>query len=283
MAGGRTARRRIGSRAFLVLLAAYFALPLLAALLYSVATRWGDSALPSGYTLAHWLKVFAKPEVSGALGRSLLLSAVALSIDIVLVVPAAYWSVVRNPRIGAVVQTVAVIPFAIPWVVVGAGLQLVVKDAFPALFGSFWLLAAATAAIAFPFLYWAVENSLLAAGAARLSEAAATCGAHPMTTLARVVLPAIRGGIVSGSLLVVATAMNEFALAKILTGTRYETLPLWAARQFTSRTGSDPNALAVITIFTFGLLFALSALVVRLGRGRATASTMALTRTTDKG
>jgi ABC-type Fe3+ transport system permease subunit len=81
-------------------------------------------------------------------------------------------------------------------------------------------------------------------------------------------LPAM-SGIVSGSLLVVATAMNEFALAKILVGTRYETLPLWSAREFTSRTGNDPNALAVITIFTFGLLFALSAFVVWLGRARA--------------
>jgi len=267
-------------RIFLALLAAYFLLPLLAAFLYSVATKWGDTTLPSGYTFSHWADVFTEPEVTSALGRSFVLSATSLAIDLVLVVPAAYWAVVRNPRIGTVVQTMAVIPFAIPWVVVGAGLQLVVKDTAPELFGTFWLLAAATAAIAFPFLYWAVENALLATDAARLSEAAATCGAHPMTALLRVILPAIRGGIVSGSLLVVATAMNEFALAKILVGTRYETLPLWSAREFTSRTGNDPNALAVITIFTFGLLFALSAFVVWLGRGR---STVALTRTTEKG
>ncbi|MFC4913128.1 ABC transporter permease [Actinomadura gamaensis] len=274
-------RSRLGSRVFLALLALYFALPLVAALLYSLATKWGDTVLPSGYTLHWWVEVFSRPEVSGALGRSLLLSAVTLAIDVLLVVPAAYWSVVHNPRIGSVVQTVTVIPFAIPWVVIAAGLQLVVKDTVPQLFGTFWLLAAATAAIAFPFLYWAVENALLAADARRLSEAAATCGAHPMVTLVRVVLPAIRGGIVSGSLLVAATAMNEFALAKVLVGTRYETLPLWSARVFTSRTGNDPNALAVITIFTFGLLFALSALVVWLGRGRAAASTLALARTSS--
>ncbi|GAA3470319.1 ABC transporter permease [Nonomuraea roseola] len=257
-------------RIFLTLLGAYFALPLLAALLYSLATRWTDTPLPDGYTLEHWAKLFTEPEVVGALGRSLLLSAVVVAVDIVLVVPAAYWSVVHNPRIGSLIQTIAVIPFAVPWVVVGAGIQLVTASFAPQLFHTFWLLAAATAAISFPFMYWAVESALLAAGAVQLSEAAATCGANPAQTLTRVVLPAIKGGVVSGALLVVATAMNEFALAKILVGVSYETLPLWSARQFVSRTLSDPNALAVVTVFTFGFLFALSALVVRLGRGRVT-------------
>ncbi|MEV8632630.1 ABC transporter permease subunit [Streptosporangium sp. NPDC051023] len=255
-------------RIFLGLLGLYFGLPLLAALLYSVATRWTDTPLPDGYTLDHWLGVFGKPDVTSALLRSLLLSAVVVVVDTLLVVPAAYWSVVHNPRIGSVVQTIAVIPFAVPWVVIGAGLQLVTASFAPDLFGTFWLLAAATAAIAFPFMYWAVEGSLIAAGAVRLSEAAATCGAGPVQTLVRVIFPAIRGGVVSGALLVVATAMNEFALAKILVGAKFETLPIWSARQFVSRTLGDPNALAVVTIFTFGLLFALSALVVHLGRGR---------------
>ncbi|WP_327090458.1 ABC transporter permease subunit [Nonomuraea sp. NBC_01738] len=266
---------------FLGLLLVYFGLPLLAALLYSVATRWTDTALPDGYTLSHWLNVFTKPDVVAALGRSLVLSAVVVVIEIALVVPAAYWSVVRNPRIGSVIQTISVIPFAIPWVVVGAGIQLVTKSVAPQLFGTFWLLAASTAAIAFPFMYRAVESSLLAAGAVQLSEAAATCGAGPMQTLVKVIVPAIRGGVVSGALLVIATAMNEFALAKILVGVSFETLPLWSARQFVSRTLGDPNALAVVTIFTFGLLFALSALVVWLGRGRVSAS-MA-TATVQKG
>lgn len=265
-------------RVFLALLAVYFGLPLLAALLYSVATRWTDTALPDGYTLAHWVSVFTKPDVVAALGRSLVLSAVVVAIDVLLVVPAAYWSVVHNPRIGSMVQTIAVIPFAVPWVVVGAGIQLVTKSVAPALFGTFWLLAASTAAIAFPFMYRAVESSLLAAGAVQLSEAAATCGANPAQTLVRVIFPVIRNGVVSGSLLVIATAMNEFALAKILVGVSFETLPLWSARQFVSRTLGDPNALAVVTIFTFGLLFALSALVVWLGRGRVSASMAAITK-----
>lgn len=264
--------RNAGHRLLFLLLAAYFALPMLAALLYSLATRWDGGALPDGYTLEHWRGVFARSEVSGALGRSLLLSAATLGIDLLLVVPAAYWSVVRNPRIGSVVQALAVIPFAVPWVVVAAGIQLTIKDTAVGLVGTFWLLAAATAAIAFPFLYWAVQNALLAAGAAQLAEAAATCGAHPMRTLVRVILPAISGGLVSGSLLVVATAMNEFALARVLAGSAYETLPLWSARQFVSRTSGDPNALAVITVFTFGFLFALSAVTVYLGKGRTGAA-----------
>ncbi|MEV0588452.1 ABC transporter permease subunit [Nonomuraea sp. NPDC050310] len=257
-------------KTFLGLLAVYFGLPLLAALLYSVATRWTDTPLPDGYTLEHWAKLVTKPDVAAALGRSVLLSVVVVAINIVLVVPAAYWSVVHNPKVGSIIQSVAVIPFAVPWVVVGAGIQLVTASVAPDLFRTFWLLAASTAAISFPFMYWAVESALLAAGAVQLSEAAATCGATPGQTLARVILPAVRGGVVSGSLLVVATAMNEFALAKILVGVSYETLPLWSARQFVSRTLSDPNALAVITVFTFGFLFAMSALVVRLGRGRVT-------------
>lgn len=261
------ARRRLGSRSLFAVLSLYFGLPLLAAAMYSVATTW-TRALPEGYTLAHWGRVFTQDDVLSALGRSAVLAVTVVAIDVLLVVPAAYWSVVHNTRIRSVVSVLAVIPFAVPWVVLGAGIQFVTATFAPQLFGTFWLLAAATAAIAFPFLYWAVESALAGADAKRLAEAAAACGASPLTTLLRVILPIAKGGVISGALLVVAVSINEFALAKILVASQYETLPLWSARLFTSRTAGDPNALAVVTIFTFLALFTLAASVVVLGRGR---------------
>ncbi len=69
--------------------ALYLLLPILAVLLYSLATRWTANVLPDGYTLAHWRDAFADPRLGAAFGRSLLLGLAVTVLDVLLVVPAA--------------------------------------------------------------------------------------------------------------------------------------------------------------------------------------------------
>jgi putative spermidine/putrescine transport system permease protein len=123
------------------------------------------------------------------------------------------------------------------------------------------------AAIAFPFFYWAVDASMAAAGIERLSEAAETCGARPRQVMWRIVLPAVRVGVVTGSVLVFATSFGEFALAQVLVGSAFETLPLWQADALLQTTGRF-NELAVTTVLSFALLFVLAGLLVYWNRGR---------------
>jgi len=248
-------------------LAIYLLLPVLAVLLYSLATVWRAHILPDGYTLKHWTNGLDDPRLVAAFLRSVGLGLAVVIVDIAFVVPAAYWARVRNPRIRMLTELAAAIPFALPFIVIAfAILQLVGKVA-PHLLGTPWLLLFGHAAIAFPFLYWAVDGAMAAADIARLSEAAETCGAAPLAIIRHVVLPNITSGIATGGILVFATSFGEFALAQILVGARFETVPLWSVDALGATQGKF-NELAVITFVTFVVLFVISAAAVYWNRAQ---------------
>lgn len=247
----------------------YITMPMVAVLLYSVATRWTANVLPDGYTLEWWTETFSDPAVVGAFVTTIILATLTAILDILFVVPAAYWSRVRNPRIRTVVELSAAIPFALPYLVIGFGLLQFSGIVAPGLQGTFPLLVLGHAAIAFPFLYWAVDGAMAAAGIERLSEAAETCGASPIQIVRRVVLPNIRPGIVTGGLLAFATSFGEFAMVQTVARGVY-TIPIWSAeaiRSYSAQSGAF-NKLAAVTMISFVVLFALSAVVVYMNRGQ---------------
>jgi len=261
-----------GRRILLGAIVVYLILPLVAVFLYSVATVWQSRILPDGYTLEHYVAVAVDPRVQGAVLRSLALAVLVTLIDIAIVVPAVFWARVRNPRIRPIIEVGAAIPFALPWVVIAFGIDRLVGEWAPSWQTTFPVLVLAQSAIAFPFFYWAVDGAMAATGIARLTEAAETCGARPIQILRRIVLPIIRTGVATGTVLVFAVSFGEFALARILVGSSYDTLPLWQA-QALLRTDDQLNELAVTTVLSFLVLFALAAWLV--ARGRSSGASLA--------
>ncbi len=268
----RRLRPRSGLFAGLLLAAVvlYILIPMLAVLLYSLATRWTANVLPDGYTLAHWADGFADARFRTVLGRSLGLAVATAAIDILLVAPACYWQRVRNPRIRPVLETLAAIPFAVPIAVIAFGLLQVSGQVAPSLQGTLWLLVPAHAAVAFSFVYWSVDASMAAAGVVGLTEAARTCGAALWPTLLRVILPNVGPGLASGAILAFGISFNEIALVQILAGDRFETVPLYTLNLLKS-TDADFNVLAVMTTVSFVVTLALSVGVVYLNRSAADA------------
>ena len=258
---------RLGRWLLFGAVAAYLLLPMFAVALYAVATVWQARILPDGYTLEHVVKVFTDPRVTASIMRSVVLASLVTVVDIVLVVPAAYWARVRNHRLRPLIELGAAIPFALPYLVIAFGILRMTSDLAPSVQHTFGLLLVAQAAVAFPFLYWAIDGSMAASGIERLSEAAEVCGARGWQIVQRVLLPAIRVGIVTGGILVWATSFGEFALAQVLVGPAFETLPLWQSGALLDPTAGRPNDLAVTTVMSFVLLFALAVVLVVWNRG----------------
>lgn len=260
-------RRGLAAPGLMAALAVYVTLPIVAILLYSFATRWTARVLPDGYTIDWWIQGLTDGRLVGAFGTSLLLASLTAAIDLVLVVPAAYWARVRNPRIRTIIEVGAAIPFCLPWLVIAFGILQLAGVVAPGLQGTFVLLLIGHVAIAFPFVYWAVDGAMAAAGIERLSQAAETCGASPLQAIRLVVVPSVTAGLVSGAMLAFATSFGEFAMVQII-GRGVETIPLWSAetlRSYTAEAGRF-NVLAAVTLLTFALLFALSAVIVYLNR-----------------
>ena len=263
----RAAMPRGGLFAALLLAAAvfYILVPMLAVLLYSVATRWTANVLPDGYTPAHWADGFADARFRTVLGRSLGLAVATAVLDILLVAPACYWQRVRNPRIRPILELLAAIPFAVPIAVIAFGLLQVSGQIVPALQGTPWLLLPAHMAVAFSFVYWSIDASMAAAGVVGLTEVARTCGAGLGATIFRVIVPNVGPGLASGAILAFGVSFNEIALVQILAGDRFETVPLYTLNLLKS-TDADFNVLAVMTAVSFAITLLLSAGVVFLNR-----------------
>ncbi len=247
---------------------AYIFIPFVAVFLYAFATRWTSSVLPDGYTWDHWIAGFTDQRFANVLLRTFLLAIAAAALDIVLVVPAVYWQRVRNPRIRPVLELLAAIPFSIPFVVIAFGLLDLSARFVPHLQGTLWLLLPAHAAVAFSFVYWAIDGAVAAADIVALNEAARTCGANFAQILWRIVLPNIGPGIASGAILAFGVSFNELALVQLLAGSRFETVSLYTLNLLRS-TDADFNILAVMTGVTFLITLVLSVAVVYLNGGRA--------------
>ncbi len=268
-AGKPRPERRLATRILFLLAAVYFIVPMLAVLIVTLAGRWTANILPDSYTLDWWKASLGNPDLVGSFSTSLLLASGTAILDLLFVVPAAYWARVRNPRLRPIIELGAAIPFCLPYIVIAFGILQLSGIAVPALQGTFLLLMLGHTAIAFPFVYWAVDAAMAAAGVERLSEAAEACGASPVQILRSVILPNVTPGLVTGSILAFATSFGEFAMAQVV-GRGVRTVPIWSAealRSYISAPGTF-NQLAVITFVTFVLLFVLSAVIVYWNRNQ---------------
>ncbi len=245
----------------------YLAIPMIAVLLYSFSGRWTSNMLPDHYTLNHWRSALTDERLLMSLWRSIWMGIAVLALDILIVVPAVYWQRVRNPRIRTFTELSAAIPFVLPFVVIAFGILKLMSVTTPKLLGTPWIIWLGHAAIAFPFLYWAVDGAMSAANVVRLNEAAQICGATSLQTLRYVVVPNIGAGLAAGGMLVFATSFGEFALVQILAGARFENVSLYSL-DLLAQTTSQAEKLAVLTIITFVVLFIISVGVVYANRGQ---------------
>ncbi len=85
---------------------------------------------------------------------------------------------------------------------------------------------------------------------------------RPTTIIRHVVLPNIGGGIAAGGILVFAASFGEFALAQILSGAAFETVPSWSADALGRSAEGRFNELAVVTFVTFAVLFVVAVATV---------------------
>ncbi len=116
-------------------------------------------------------------------------------------------------------RTLVFLPFVVSPVVVAFGLLLL----YPAWTGSFWLLVAAYALLAYPFVAKSVASALDSLPGAYL-EAARSLGATPWRTFWRVVLPLLAPALRRGMAFAAATAVGEFAVTLFLSRPEWATL-----------------------------------------------------------
>ena len=243
----------------------YSTLPLLATTLFSLSTRWVDTALPEGLSLASYHAMVEEAPFWPSLMRSMVLASGTLAIVAVLCILLLTWVHIRAPHLGPPAEVISLIPFALPWVVVALALVRFYGVVYPRILNTPLLLLLAHGAVSIPFMYWALDNNLRAINTRLLYEAGATLGARWDQTLRHVLLPNLGPGLATGGILVFASSFGEYALSRLLVGAGWATLPVWQA-SLINRDARVTSAITVVGIAVAVLAsLAITAWTSRLG------------------
>jgi putative spermidine/putrescine transport system permease protein len=216
--------------------AAYFLIPLYAALRFAGLKAFPDIFKQSGFTDAILL--------------SLRLALVTTILTLVLMVPTTIYVHLRLPQVRRTMEGITILPIVIPPIVLIIG---VLKIAPSSLLSTPYLLALVYVILAMPFAYRALDAGLRAIDLKTLVEASNSLGAGWPATLWRVVLPNIRTSMLSATVLTVALVLGEFTMASLAL---FVTFPVWIV-QFEQNSGPVSVAASLLALFVTWILLML--------------------------
>ena len=245
---GRPRRRRsvpVWRWAILVIVGAYFVIPLYAALRFT-----GFHSFPA---------VLTQEGFAPAFELSVKLAAVTTVLTIVLMLPTSIYVHLRLPRVRRLLEGITILPIVIPPVVLIVGV-LEVSPGF--LKSTPYLLALEYVVLAMPFAYRSLDAGLRSLELRTLVDAASSLGARWPTTLWRVILPNLRTALLSATVLTVALVLGEFTMASL---DLYQTFPVWIVA-FDQTSGPVSTAASLLALFVTWIFLLL---IVLLGSRRA--------------
>ena len=251
----RRDRRTAASWVVLFLGLAYFFLPLVGTLLFSLRER---------PFLAAYAEMVRDPQIWSSLAYSFAIGVITIVLSIALLVPTAFWVRLRLPRLRPVVEFVTLLPFVVPPIVLVFG--LISSYSGPPLpltgtnTGSDALLVCAYVILSLPYMYRAIDAGLRTIDIRTLTEASQSLGAGWFTLLWRVILPNLRVSILSGAFLTLAIVVGEFTIANFLARPMFATY----LQLISGNLAYEPAAVALIS---FGITWAAMGLIALVGRG----------------
>jgi putative spermidine/putrescine transport system permease protein len=254
----RVRGKTIASWFFLFLSVAYFSLPLIGTLIFSLRAQ---------PMLSAYADMINDPRVWTTLGYSFVIGVITIIVSMTLLVPTAFWVRLRLPRLRPVVEFITLLPFVVPPIILVFG--LITRYSQPPLpltgsnLGSDALLVCAYVVLSFPYMYRAVDTGLRSIDIRSLTEASQSLGAGWATILWRVILPNLRVSILSGAFLTLAIVVGEFTIANFLARPMFATY----LQLISGNLAYQPAAVALMS---FAITWAAMGVISLLGRGSRT-------------
>ncbi|WP_438294389.1 ABC transporter permease [Streptomyces sp. HUAS TT7] len=258
--------------AVLLVAGAYFLVPLLASLVFTVDVPG------QGFTLSSYTQIFSADGFTAALLRSVGLALCTVGLALLLTLPAAL--AVRlsgSGRLRAVLEVVCTLPLVVPPVALVAGLGTVLKWgpdhlATTPLYQTFvaiqnpsfpLVLVFAYVVMALPFVYRSLDAGLRAVDVRTLVEAARDLGASWPRALFAVVLPNLRTALLNASFLALALVLGEFTVASLL---GFQPFAVWIVQA----SGDNAQLSVAVSLLSLLLTWGLLLVVTGLARTRGT-------------
>ena len=245
-----------GAIVWLLAAAAFFLIPLIATLLFSLRSLQTNKCCShAAYSL-----VVHDHQFWTTIRVSFLLSLETITISLLLFVPTVYWVHLKLPRLRPVLGAMALVPFVVPPIILVVGLLNLYKGS-PSWFYDkpYGFLATAYVILAFPYMYFALDAGFRSIDVHTLTDASHSLGASWPTTLVRVILPNIRVAALGGSFLTLAIVMGEFTIATL---SAFKTFPTYI--QYINETQAYPAA--AVSLMSFGITWVAMLSILLVGR-----------------
>ena len=192
--------------------------PHLGVLLLSFAKVWSFSPLPDAYTLEHYAVVFQ--DASGMIQNTLIYCGLAAGLDVLLGVTIAYLILRTNLPARQWLDWIATASLAVPGIVLAIGFLRMFKGVMVP--GTDVLLTGTWVAIMLAYavrrLPYALRSCMAALQQVHISleEAAESVGANKISSIRRVLVPLMTGGILAGFVTSFITAAVELSATIML-------------------------------------------------------------------
>jgi iron(III) transport system permease protein len=247
---------------FLVVIAAA-GLPHVGVILTSISGQWIGSILPQEFSLVHVHGALGHSLTVPSISNSLIYSVGAVAIDLVIGLAIA-WIVVRTRIWGrSLLDALAMLPLAVPGLVMAFGYLAVVTELVPAESPlADWLrpdrnptliLVIAYGVRRLPYVVRAAAAGLQQTSIT-LEEAARNLGATPIRTLRRVTAPLIAANLIAGGILAFSFAMLEVSDSLILAQTEQFYPITKAIFVLYQRLGDGPYIASALGVWAMAML-----------------------------
>ncbi|HUW37426.1 MAG TPA: iron ABC transporter permease, partial [Rhodocyclaceae bacterium] len=175
----------------------------------------------------HWIEVVEDPISLQSLKNSLFLGVAGATLGVLLSVFVAYVIVKVKTRAAGLLESLSFLSFAFPGIVIGVGFMWFFVQA--PLYATIWALLIGYIATYLPYGIRPLASAFVQVHA-HLEESSLVCGASPLTTMRRIIVPLLIPGIVSAWILMASMFVRELTLSVVLSRPGTEVLAVQILR-----------------------------------------------------
>ena len=221
------------------------------------------SMVPSARAFAlmswkHWIAVLEDPISVLSLKNSLLLGVAGATLGVLLSIFVAYVIVKVRSTASGVLESLSYLSFSFPGIVIGIGFMWFFVQT--PLYATLWALLIGYIAIYMPYGIRPLSSAFVQIHA-HLEESSRVCGASPLTTMRRIMVPLLVPGIVSAWILMATMFVRELTLSVVLSRPGTEVLAVQILRFAEDGLWGKLSALGIMMILVSTSLVVVATLV----------------------
>jgi iron(III) transport system permease protein len=206
----------------------------------------------------HWIAVLEDPISVLSLKNSLLLGVGGATLGVLLSIFVAYVIVKVRSTASGILESLSYLSFSFPGIVIGIGFMWFFVQT--PLYATLWALLIGYIAIYMPYGIRPLSSAFVQIHA-HLEESSRVCGASPLTTMRRIMVPLLVPGIVSAWILMATMFVRELTLSVVLSRPGTEVLAVQILRFAEDGLWGKLSALGIMMILVSTSLVVVATLV----------------------